>query len=198
MNFMFNTGSVLLPIIPVMAAFQLLCKFIHFCTRKGYRYKWCRWVGCRIYRLQNNFSKVLLTFIIGAFFDLHFSFVLQIYQMIQNSDNLKEWYFKENSDLIQSILTIIFGFILYLIVLLDIYVHYKYGKMTEEDKKVVKENYLAFYSDLRLASGSVYGLIFKINRIIVIYNYVFLAKLPLFQLYILTYVSLFELIYLFT
>ena len=112
MSFLNNSASLIDPILFTMILFQLVVYVIHKFAVCFYKKKCCRKTGVYMYPKQDGFKGNVLVYFIEAFFDLCLCFILQLYQMYLNNDDLKKMYFTTYSDLIQVVVSIFFGVML--------------------------------------------------------------------------------------
>ena len=88
MNFLLRSGSLIVPFLITMFVTQVALYALNKCAVKNHTKKTCRRVGVKVYPKQSHFGSELLVYFVEAFTDLYLCFILQMYQMYYNSDNL--------------------------------------------------------------------------------------------------------------
>jgi hypothetical protein len=121
-----------------------------------YRFKCARYLGSRVEPKQANFQENVVVYYLESFFTLVFCCQLNLYSMYQNHNDFREMFFTSYSDTIQSILVIIFTYVLLIFLLVHVYIHVRYQRNIESKKEAIKKNYLMLFDGIRLNQYGTY------------------------------------------
>ena len=162
MNFLLNTGSILIPILSVLALFNATVRTIHYFAKKNHKYRPCRKIGSKLYPQLYILPAIVTLFLEGSL-DLIIATCLQIQMMILNQDDSTT-----PSDYIQEMICIICASVLLgkMLMYIKLYLTFRNSKALRYATIKESENSILYEGLKATTFGSIYNLGLLLQRIV--------------------------------